>query len=138
MFLEKVFLMIIGLTAGGMVAAGTFAFIVMIGIITRLAQRTKTAQYTTVYENAIVLGGTIGNIWNIYEVQVPFGYVFLALFGLFAGIFVGCLAMALAEVVKIFPILVRRIKLVEGIQLVVAGVAAGKFAGSLIQFIFFK
>ena len=138
MFLDKVFLMIIGLTAGGMVAAGTFAFIVMIGIITRLAQRTKTAQYTTVYENAIVLGGTIGNIWNIYEVQVPFGYVFLALFGLFAGIFVGCLAMALAEVVKIFPILVRRIKLVEGIQLVVAGVAAGKFAGSLIQFIFFR
>lgn len=138
MFLEKVLLMIIGLTAGGMVAAGTFAFIVMIGIITRLAQRTKTAQYTTVYENSIVLGGTIGNIWNIYEVQVPFGYVFLALFGLFAGIFVGCLAMALAEVVKIFPILVRRIKLVEGIQLVVAGVAAGKFAGSLIQFIFFK
>ena len=66
MFLEKVLLMIIGLTAGGMVAAGTFAFIVMIGIITRLAQRTKTAQYTTVYENAIVLGGTIGNIWNIY------------------------------------------------------------------------
>ena len=138
MFLEDVFLMLIGLTAGGMVAAATFAFIVMIGIITRLAQRTKTAQYTAVYENAIVLGGTIGNIWNVYEVQLPFGYVFLVLFSVFAGIFVGCLAMALAEVLKVFPILVRRIKLVEGLQIVVAGVAAGKFAGSLIQFIFFR
>lgn len=138
MFLKDMFLMLIGLTAGGMVAAATFAFIVMIGIITRLAQRTKTAQYTAVYENAIVLGGTIGNIWNVYEVQLPFGYVFLVLFGVFAGIFVGCLAMALAEVLKVFPILVRRIKLVEGLQIVVAGVAAGKFAGSLIQFIFFR
>lgn len=138
MFLKNVLLMIIGLTAGGMVAAGTFAFIVMIGIITRLAQRTKTAQYTSFYENAIVIGGTAGNIWNIYEVKVPLGYILLVMFGLFAGIFVGCLAMALAEVVKVFPILVRRIKLVEGLQIVVAGVAAGKFAGSLLQFIFFR
>ena len=138
MFLKNVLLALIGLTAGAMAAAGTFAFIVMIGIITRLAQRTGTAKYTTVFENAIIIGGVVGNIWNIYKVQVPLGYVLLLLFGLFAGIFVGCLAMALAEVVKVFPILVRRIKLVEGLQIVVAGVAAGKFAGSLIQFLFFR
>ena len=136
MFLREVLLAVIGLTAGGMVAAGIFAFIVMIGIITRLASRTCTAAYTSIYENAIVLGGTLGNIWNVYAVNVPLGYVLLVMFGLFSGIFVGCLAMALAEVLKVFPILVRRVGLVEGLPALVASVAAGKFAGSLIQFMF--
>lgn len=135
MLLDNILLAVIGLAAGMIVAAGTFAFIVMIGIITRLAQRTKTAGYTSVFENSIVIGGILGNIWMVYEVNVPLGFVVLLLFGLFAGIFVGCLAMALAEVLKVFPILIRRVGLTVGLPAVVASVAAGKFVGSLIQFI---
>jgi len=138
MFLKNIFLLLIGLTAGGMVAAGTFAFIVMIGIITRLSSRLHVAQYTSLYENAIVLGGTIGNVWEIYDFFLPLGNIFVMLFGLFSGIFVGCLAMALAEVLKVFPILVRRVNLVEGLQYIIAAVAAGKFAGAILQFLVFK
>lgn len=122
-----------GLAAGGMVAAGTFAFIVMIGIFTRLAQRTRTSVYTSLFENAIILGGTLGNILFVYEIKLPFFYIGIVLFGFFSGIFVGCLAMALAEVLKIFPVFVKRVGLVEGIQYIVFSIAAGKCAGAVIQ-----
>lgn len=136
MLLESAFLAFIGLAAGGMVAAGTFAFIVMLGVFTRLAARTRTAQYTSIYENAIILGGTIGNVLFVYEPNIPLYSVGLVLFGLFSGIFVGCLAMALAEVLKVFPILVKRVGLVEGLPFVVAAVAAGKAVGAFMQFIY--
>lgn len=135
MFLRELFLAVIGLSAGAMVAAGIFAFIVMIGIITRLASRTSTAAYTSVYENAIVIGGTLGNIWNVYGVKVPLGYFILILFGFFSGVFVGCLAMALAEVLKVIPIFVKRVGLIEGLPILVSGIAAGKFIGALLQFL---
>ena len=71
MFLKGAAMCIIGIAAGGMVAAGTFAFIVMIGVFTRLAYRTHTSSYIAVYETAIVIGGTIGNIMHIYNVKMP-------------------------------------------------------------------
>lgn len=136
MLLENILLAAVGLSSGMIVAAGTFAFIVMIGIITRLAQRTMTAGYTSLFENSIMLGGVIGNIWLIYGVHIPLGPLILLSYGLFSGIFVGCLAMALAEVLKVFPILVRRLGITVGIPIIVAAVAAGKLAGGLVQFVF--
>lgn len=122
-----------GLAAGGMVAAGTFAFIVMIGIFTRLAQRTRTSQYISLFEDAIILGGTLGNILFIYEISLPFYYIGIVLYGFFSGIFVGCLAMALAEVLKIIPVFVKRTGLVEGMQYIVLSIAAGKCVGAVLQ-----
>ncbi len=133
MYLKEAVMVFTGLAAGGMVAAGTFAFIVMIGIFTRLAQRTRTSQYTSLFENAVILGGTLGNILFVYEIKLPFFYIGIVLFGVFSGIFVGCLAMALAEVLKIFPVFVKRVGLVEGIQYIVFSIAAGKCAGAVIQ-----
>ena len=136
MFLKGLTMCIIGLCAGGMVAAGTFAFIVMIGIFTRIADRTHTSAYISIYESAVVLGGIIGNILFIYNIRLPLYQAGLVLFGSFSGIFVGSLAIALAEVLKVFPILVSRIKLVEGLPVLVLSIAAGKAIGSLIQFIY--
>ena len=135
-FLEDIALFSVGMTSGAIAAAGTFAFIVMIGIFTRLADRTHTSSYVSVYENAIVLGGTIGNIVLIYNVNLPLSYVGLAVFGVFCGVFVGCLAVALAEVLKVFPVLSRRLALICGLPYIVLSIALGKGVGSFIQFIF--
>lgn len=134
MLLKNLVLAICGFASGGMVAAGTFAFIVMIGIFTRLATRTRTASYTYLYENMIVLGGTLGNIVYLYNIHLPLGYVGIIVYGLFSGVFVGCLAMALAEVLKVFPILVKRISLVKGLPYIVTAIALGKFAGAVFDF----
>jgi len=133
MYLKNIFIVFTGLASGALVAAGTFAFVITIGVFTRLAQRTRTSAYTGVIEKVIILGASLANILFIYEVNLPLYQVGICLFGLFSGIFVGCLSMALAEILNIIPIMVRRMKLAEGLQYIVMAVAAGKFIGTLIQ-----
>ena len=94
--IKYVLLVIIGLGCGFAVASGVFAFITMLGIIPRLAARTKTARYIVWYENMIFLGGTLGNIWIVFLLPFPAKTLLLILYGVFAGIYVGCLVMALA------------------------------------------
>lgn len=67
-------------------------------------------------------------MWNLI------GTVFLLLFGIFAGIFVGCLALAIAEMLNTIPIFARRIGFRHGLGIAILAVALGKLAGSLVYF----
>lgn len=136
MFIKQLFLALIGLCAGFAAAAGVFAFITMLGVIPRLATRTHTRKFMYLYELAIIWGGALGNIWILYPVPIPLGTVLLGIIGLFSGVFVGCLAMALAEVLRVFPIITSRVQLKEGFPAVVIAVALGKVAGTLLQYFF--
>ena len=87
-------------------------------------------------ENAVVLGGIAGSILSIFPmVRVSLGLPLLILFGLNAGIFVGGLAVALAEILDTFPILFRRFHVKQGLFWVVTSLALGKFCGSLFFFL---
>lgn len=135
MFLRQVFLCFIGLSAGGIVAAGVFAFLVIIGVFPRLIGITHTKKHIILYESIIILGGVLGNISDIYEFPLGFGgNVFLGIYGLSVGIFVGCLVMSLAETLKAFPVFSRRIHLGVGLQYIVLSLGLGKLMGSLVFF----
>ncbi len=62
------------------------------------------------------------------------GSLWQAVFGLFAGMFVGCLALAIAEMLDSIPILTRRISFRHGLGLAIVSMAAGKLCGSLLYF----
>lgn len=136
MLIKQAALCFIGLCSGATVAAGVFAFITMLGIIPRLAARTNTADHILCYENAIILGGTLGNIWILFELPLHLSVVMVMAFGIFSGIFVGCLYMALAETLRVLPIMVNRIQLKEGFPIIVAAIAIGKVVGTLFQYFF--
>ena len=51
-----------------------------------------------------------------------------------AGYFVGCMAVALAEIINAYPILYRRMKLKMGLEWMVATIAIGKMCGCLFYF----
>ena len=53
------------------------------------------------------------------------------LFGIGAGVFTGCLAAALAEVVNMMPVLSERVSLKKGMVGIMLLFALGKLAGSL-------
>lgn len=55
-------------------------------------------------------------------------------FGLFSGIFVGCLIMSLAETLDTVPTISRRIKLAVGLQYIILSIGLGKCVGSLLYF----
>ena len=62
------------------------------------------------------------------------GNQLLALIGLCHGIFVGCLAISLAEALNATAIFARRMKLAVGLSFIVLSVALGKGVGALIYF----
>lgn len=126
---------LLGLSAGGVIAAGVFAFLAIIGVFPRLMGRTRT-KHILLYETLIVLGGILGNISDIYELPIHMGgNLALGIFGMTSGIFVGCLVMSLAETLKALPVINRRIGLAVGLQYVILAVALGKLAGSLVYFV---
>ena len=131
-------LILIGLASGFAVASGIFAFITMLGIIPRLAARTQTANHIVWYETMIVAGGTFGNVWFVFGFSLPLSSVFLAIYGLFAGVYVGCLVMALAEMLRVIPILVNRVQIKEAFYLIPAAIALGKIVGTLFQYFYVK
>lgn len=139
MFLKYMFLCLMGLIGGVLVAAGTVAFITIVGVLTRLAIRTDTAKRILLYEDIVVVGATFGNILDLFKPPIPLGTVGLMVFGLFMGCFVGCLAVALEEVIQIFPIMTKRLKLKMGIPIIVLFLALGKGVGAFFQlFIHYK
>ncbi len=120
----------VGISFGAAVAAGLFAFITTVGVVTRLAAGTKTAKHVMLYETVAMIGVTAGNLVDLFQWQFVAGFVFRTVCGLFCGVFVGCLAAALAEVVNVFPVMTRRIKLKVGMAYLVLAFALGKGFGA--------
>lgn len=136
MLIKQVVLAFLGLCSGFAVSAGTFAFITMLGIIPRLAARTNTAKHVFLYESMIIWGGTLANIWFLYMLPLHLSAALLCIYGVFAGIFVGCLVMALAEMLRVIPIMVNRLQINEGFPLIAAAIAIGKLVGTLYQYFY--
>lgn len=136
MLIKHIFLGFTGIAAGVAVSAGTFAFLIVVGVLPRMIGKCNRAAETMHFENAIILGGTLGNIVSVFQkIPVPFGRLMLYLYGLSAGIFVGCMAVALAEILNTFPIMFRRFGLKEGLTWVMFAMALGKTVGSLYYFL---
>lgn len=134
MWMKNIFLALLGLSAGITAAGGLFSFIIGLGVVSDFADRTHTGEHVMLYEDAIAVGGSLGAIISVYHFKIPYGNILVPVFGLFSGIFVGCWAMALTEMLDLFPIFIRRIRMVRGIAAIIIGVALGKGLGALLFF----
>ena len=131
---EQIILAVFGVSAGFGVAAGLFSFIISLGVVSDFADRTHTGEHILTYENSVALGGIIGNVLFVYHVYPKFQWL-IPTFGLFSGIFVGCWAMALAEILNVFPIFIRKTKVLRYISYIIIAMALGKGIGAWIFFV---
>ena len=131
MWIKHLFLGFIGLASGVGVAAGTFAFIIVIGVVPRMIAKCNRAESTILFENMIVLGGIFGTIMSVFT---DIGHWLLYVYGFCAGIFVGFIAVALAEILNTFPIIFRRFQIKEGLSWIMLFMAFGKCAGAFWYF----
>ena len=136
MWVKQIIMALIGLSAGSIVAGGLFGFVVSLGIVSDFADRTGTANRIGLYEDAVAVGGILGNLVLLYDIPLTAISPLIGVFGMFSGIFVGCWALALAEVLNVFPIFLRRINVTKGIGFVILGIAVGKVLGALVYFFF--
>lgn len=125
-----------GIGVGTIISGGVVAFITIIGVIPLMAHRTQTGHYALWYENAIILGSLVGSIFSMWNIRVIVWPVVVVILLLAFGMFVGVLIIALAEVLDVFPIVNRRIKIKKGISLFVFSLALGKLVGSLYYWLY--
>lgn len=134
MWIRHLVIIVTGLCAGLMVAGGMFTALFTVGLLPRFAGKTRTGTHVKIYENAVIFGSIFWNEVSLYNISLPFGIVVTSLFGFFAGIFVGCLALAIAEMLNGIPIFARRINFRRGLGIVVLCLALGKAIGNAIYF----
>ncbi len=132
--LKSIVLILMGFGGGVVIAGAVFAFIAIIGIVPRLAQKTNTEKYIKFYEEAIIWGGIFGTSTMLIDYYIPVGSFVVLLFSLCIGIFYGCLAVSLAEILDVVPILSRRGRIKEGMMYFVFSIAFGKMVGSLLYY----
>ena len=123
---------IIAFASGIIISGAVFAFITIIGVVPRLAQKTRTEDSIIIYEEAIIVGGILGTLSMIFNFYIPIGKFFAVLYATGIGIFFGCLAVSLAEVLNVIPILTRRGKIQTGLKYFIIAVALGKLIGAII------
>ena len=121
MFLRHIFMAGLATACGIAVSAGTFAFLLVIGVIPRMIKRCNFGERILMVENTVILGVLTGAVFSVVEwkAQLPYpwlAHVILGAYGTAAGIFVGCIAVALAEILNTFPILFRRLYINRGLS----------------------
>lgn len=129
---------ITGISGGILVSGGMYALITTLGIINRIAQDTHTAKNIILYEECVIWGAAAGNLIFVFDINIPFGTASLIIYGLIAGIYAGCLAIALAEIIKTIPVYIMRTGLKSGIGMIILMMALGKGIGGLLYFFIFN
>lgn len=154
MFLKQLFLGVCGLSFGLLASAGVFTVLVSVGLIPRFAGKMHVAKKVFALEEAVVFGTLTGGFCSVFgrygevgsfvlsrqifgpgtvSVWKVIGNIFLCGGGFFAGMFVGCLALAIAEMLNSIDFS-RRIGFRHGLGVAIAAAALGKVTGSLLYF----
>lgn len=128
---------IVGFAGGLAVGSGFVAFLTVLGVIPRLIQLSKSRKALKFYEASVILGALFGIFITFSPESYTIPLLFEIVWGLFHGIFIGMLAAALTEVLNVFPILAKRIRLDEKIELLILAIVFGKIAGSLFHWVIY-
>lgn len=133
---DQVFLGILGLCSGIVIASGVAGLLIALSVVPRYAEITHTAEHILLYEDISFLGIFFGNLFFLFHLPFPAGRPFLLIFGIFSGFFLGGWILALAEIADMFPVFARRIRLNRGLPLIILSIAAGKSIGAFLYYYF--
>ena len=100
---QQIFLIFAGLSSGIIIAGGVVGLMIGLSIIPRYAGITHTADHMLLYEDLTFLGIVLGNLFCLFKPSLPLGNLFLILYGIFSGIFLGSWILALQKLPMFFP-----------------------------------
>lgn len=118
---------------GGLaVAFGTAAFILALGIVPRIAAVSATRKQILWYEDCVMTGIFAGMLLEICDTEIALPTVSLVFLGLLGGLFLGCWTIALGEILNMYAVLMRRLRIRVGLGMVIWALSLGKTAGILL------
>ncbi|MCD8326549.1 MAG: stage V sporulation protein AB [Lachnospiraceae bacterium] len=133
---------LLGLSAGMLTSGGVTSVLMAVGLTPRFIGRVHEARHIYLLESMIIWGSVAGGIACVFYESLtgilwqPLGVVIQICYGFFAGIFVGSLAIAIAEMLEVFPVFTRRLGLDRGLPWVLLAAALGKSVGAFVYFYF--
>ena len=136
--IKKILMCLISFSSGTIVSASVLAFIAALNIVSRLADRTNTTKYIRVYEVVISIAGFIASFYGFISIYIPIPAWFICIYSFALGIFVGCLAISLVEILNVIPIFAKRFNVKKGLSYFMFSIAIGKCLGALIHLSFNK
>lgn len=146
-WLNYILLTLSGFSAGFVTAAAYVAFIAMLGIFPKFAEKTKTAGKCILYENCLIIGILTATFLQFFasytsaglgENMLPptaIGILLLVITGLFGGIYIGFLIGGLSEILNVIPIYARITHIGQKISYIIFFIALGKGLFTLLQFL---
>ena len=141
MSINLIFYYIFCMIGGSSIACGFVAFVTLLGVFEKLTTTSSTNKYVRPLEILIIVGVTVFNLFFLLSDKLPvkmfhlgfYPYLFVNLIG---GIFLGCVAGALAEVLDVFPIISRRFGIRKHLPVILISAAIGKCIGCIIDIIY--
>ncbi len=129
---------LLGIAGGIAVGGGVIALFIVLDMIPRLAQLTRSYHQVHWYEGAMVTGSLLGTVFDFWNWKLTLGGWSGFIVGLFNGIFVGLLAAALTEVLNVLPILAKRLRMIHYLFGLLMAMVTGKVAGSLFDWFIYR
>ena len=138
---------ILGLGFGLFTAGAVFTTVIVVGLVPRFAGRFHTARKVYWYEEWVIAGSLAGWGYGVFHqnweivaweersvLLQALSVAAVMIWALFTGMFVGCLAVAIEEMLGGIPIFARRIHLRKGLGILILAIACGKTCGSIFYF----
>lgn len=129
---------VLGVAGGIAVGSGIIALILVLDMIPRLAQLTKTYDKSHWYEGALIGGCLLGTIADFWHWKVNGAMLLSPIAGLFCGVFIGLLAAALTEVLNVLPVLAKRLGMKPYLFGLLLAMILGKMTGSMFDFFIYQ
>ena len=130
-FIQYGIVAFIGLASGIVVSSAIFSVLVALGAVNKTASILGRADKIEFLEGMVILGAIIFNVIYLFIDNIWGGYIILTIMGIFFGIFIGIMLMALAEVTRVIPILYMRIGMYRGLVSIILATTFGKILGSI-------
>lgn len=128
----------LGLASGLAVGSGLVAFLVVLDVIPRMSQISGAGRQGYRLETAVVFGAVFWTCADLFDWPVGLPALSAVAVGVLTGAFVGTVAAALTEVLNVFPILARRLRMEVRLRWLLAAMVLGKVLGSLFDWLVFR
>jgi stage V sporulation protein AB len=126
--------LIVGIIFGFGISSAISSFLLLIGLVQKLAVRTLTTHRLTLYKWTLCFGLISGIFIAVAHPIIRIGTVWGTIISTFMGMYVGIVAISLTEVLKVIPILFKKTNLIIGTKSLLFSVAFGKMLGSLLYY----
>lgn len=126
----------IGFASGMIIGAGFIALLTLLGVIQRLLQILQFPANMSLFFIILISGVLFGTYLSFTTTFIVVPKWMMIVWGFVHGIFNGMLAAALVEILNVFPLLSRRLKLQHYLFILLMAIVFGKIFGSLFQSFF--